>query len=442
MNVPTSAAAPVAGPPTTPSDTGGPAAPALDAAEALVSAPLNQIAQRLRSSLAAYVRSSALIIFTEECSGRPQKKAGSERITGRVSIEELEDLRSRHPSGSPWRGMAVIGGESRDVLTMKSATNALLVLADPRPSFDAGEDQTAVLEPVERLWRLAALRIQERVAEAPPSYLLESRAASTERARVTAEMTDEHSVILETMLAALRDRGQDDHTTRKIVTEMAASALVRLRTAEDLSSTLTEEAVSTAFERLQDQLRPLLRFTGIDVEFVAPPANGRALPGEVAHAARAVVRSLTLAMVEQPKLSRVRVQWDCDGENLLIKVRDDGEGQLSMGANIKRLRQQIDAIDGELTSDVIPGWGTEVWIGLPLDSRASLRHSNAATRLGRRELDVLQHLAAGKRNKSIAAELQISENTVKYHVRNIFRKLGVSSRTEAIAYAHGARAPV
>lgn len=53
-----------------------------------------------------------------------------------------------------------------------------------------------------------------------------------------------------------------------------------------------------------------------------------------------------------------------------------------------------------------------------------------------RELEVLRRVAAGKRNKSIAAELTLSERTVDRHVSNIFDKLGVSSRAAATAYAY------
>lgn len=49
-----------------------------------------------------------------------------------------------------------------------------------------------------------------------------------------------------------------------------------------------------------------------------------------------------------------------------------------------------------------------------------------------RELDVLRLLAAGKANKEIAAALFITEATVKAHVANVYTKLGVQSRTEAI----------
>jgi len=53
--------------------------------------------------------------------------------------------------------------------------------------------------------------------------------------------------------------------------------------------------------------------------------------------------------------------------------------------------------------------------------------------LTRRELEVLQMLAAGLGNKEIAARLEISEHTVKFHVASILGKLGAESRTEAVS---------
>ena len=50
-----------------------------------------------------------------------------------------------------------------------------------------------------------------------------------------------------------------------------------------------------------------------------------------------------------------------------------------------------------------------------------------------REQEVLQLILSGKTNKAIGAELGISENTVKTHVKNIYSKYNVSSRAEIIS---------
>ncbi|MEO8660893.1 MAG: response regulator transcription factor [Bryobacteraceae bacterium] len=52
-----------------------------------------------------------------------------------------------------------------------------------------------------------------------------------------------------------------------------------------------------------------------------------------------------------------------------------------------------------------------------------------------REIDVLRHLAGGNRNRDIAEQLFISEETVKVHVKHIMEKLGASDRTQAVAIA-------
>ncbi|TPV50957.1 helix-turn-helix transcriptional regulator [Pseudarthrobacter phenanthrenivorans] len=411
----------------------------LEAIAALATAPLMDIAHRLREALAPYWESSALVIFTEDCTGRPQKKAGAEAIISRVSIAELDTIRAslaEGEGGGMWRGEAGFGGAPRPVLALTSPSNALLVLSDPEQT----PDTSAPIDPrwvLHFLWTLAAERIREKVADAPPSYLIESRAASAERLRVTAELVDQHSTTLETLLAALRSPALADAAARTAATDVAAKALVGLRTLSDRTTDLVEEPVASAFQRLREDLRPLMNFSGIDVQFIEPPVNGRALPGEVAHAARAIVRGLVLAMVDQQGVRRIRTQWDCDGANLLINVRDDGPGELSASAPaMARLVQRVEALNGSMGVDVMPGWGADVAVVIPLDPPARPLAEAADWNLGERELEVLQLLAAGQRNRSIAAKLHISENTVKFHLRNLYRKIGASSRTEAMALAH------
>jgi DNA-binding NarL/FixJ family response regulator len=58
-----------------------------------------------------------------------------------------------------------------------------------------------------------------------------------------------------------------------------------------------------------------------------------------------------------------------------------------------------------------------------------------AAGLSVKEVEVLAELAQGKSNRQIAQTLWLSEQTVKFHLRNVYRKLGVANRTEALRLA-------
>ncbi|GAA1311544.1 hypothetical protein Psi02_55670 [Planotetraspora silvatica] len=102
----------------------------------------------------------------------------------------------------------------------------------------------------------------------------------------------------------------------------------------------------------------------------------------------------------------------------------------------------------------MPGWGmtTKLTFPLALSEAAATRiprpilaslpdeapGTDPLAGLGARELEVLERLALGHRNRTIAQELHISESTVKFHVANILTKLSVGSRGEAAAFFHSA----
>lgn len=73
-----------------------------------------------------------------------------------------------------------------------------------------------------------------------------------------------------------------------------------------------------------------------------------------------------------------------------------------------------------------------------LPSIRDVEEAVEATRsvLSKAELAVLEVLARGLGNKQIAAELSLAQQTVKFHLTNIYRKLGIATRTEAIRYAY------
>ena len=75
----------------------------------------------------------------------------------------------------------------------------------------------------------------------------------------------------------------------------------------------------------------------------------------------------------------------------------------------------------------------------PDDILAKIKSRSNRPSLTPREMETLEHLAAGLSNKRIAAEMGISEATVKLHITHVFEKLGVMDRTQAVTIAieHG-----
>jgi DNA-binding NarL/FixJ family response regulator len=72
---------------------------------------------------------------------------------------------------------------------------------------------------------------------------------------------------------------------------------------------------------------------------------------------------------------------------------------------------------------------------IPPEVSAQLAEHTGEDDLSSREIDVLRLIAAGNANKEIAAQLSITEETVKSHVTNILAKLGANDRTHAVTLA-------
>jgi len=128
----------------------------------------------------------------------------------------------------------------------------------------------------------------------------------------------------------------------------------------------------------------------------------------------------------------VLTTYDTD-EYIFDAIEAGAKGYLLKDASREDLFQAISAVHrGE--SLVQPGVASRV-----LDRLAQLtRQAGQAAEpqlLSDRELEVLQLMASGAANKQIASDLTISESTVKTHVTNIFQKLDVNHRTEAVTKA-------
>lgn len=81
--------------------------------------------------------------------------------------------------------------------------------------------------------------------------------------------------------------------------------------------------------------------------------------------------------------------------------------------------------------------GDEIWISPRVAAKLVPRRGKAseASGLTAREREILQRLAWGQRNEQIAEALHLTEGTVRNHLSSIYAKLGIHSRSEAVAWA-------
>jgi len=131
-------------------------------------------------------------------------------------------------------------------------------------------------------------------------------------------------------------------------------------------------------------------------------------------------------------LTRVLVYSALAGELQIIDaLRSGAHGYITKDAEPEALLRAIHAVyrdgsylDPAIASKVIGQLG-----------RVQERRASNGRRLTQRECAVLKGLSEGKRNRDIAADLFITERTVKYHLSSMYNKLNVSNRAEAIRFA-------
>lgn len=133
----------------------------------------------------------------------------------------------------------------------------------------------------------------------------------------------------------------------------------------------------------------------------------------------------------RPEMPIVMLTVSEDEEDLFAAIRAGARGYLLKDLEAAQLHTMIDAVArGEAA--ITPATAARIIRHL---STLGAAEGAAHDALTARELEVLRLVTVGRRNKEIAAELGISENTAKYHLRNILEKLHAQSRTEVAARA-------
>ena len=171
-----------------------------------------------------------------------------------------------------------------------------------------------------------------------------------------------------------------------------------------------------------------------DMEIVAAASNGR----EAVEFFRQHRPDITLMDLKMPVMGGVEAIQAIRGEFPSAKVivlstyegDDDIFRALEAGATSYLLKDTLAEDLVRVIREVFAG-------GRPLPAPVAKRLADRMRHpdLTARELDVLRLIARGMRNKEIAAQLGIGEETTQGHVKNILSKLGLHDRTEAVAVA-------
>jgi DNA-binding NarL/FixJ family response regulator len=141
-----------------------------------------------------------------------------------------------------------------------------------------------------------------------------------------------------------------------------------------------------------------------------------------------------LIKAEMPQIKIIILTVSDDEEDLFEAIKSGAEGYL-----LKNLRAEkfFDLLSGVARGEaaISPLLATKILEEFARQATRDTEPSPLKSEPTERETDVLRLVATGASNKEIAATLNITENTVKYHLRNIMEKLHLRNKAQVAAYA-------
>lgn len=117
-----------------------------------------------------------------------------------------------------------------------------------------------------------------------------------------------------------------------------------------------------------------------------------------------------------------------DGESLQRAIDLEADGIV---LKTEPPRQTVEAIRQVAAGQVVYPRAVHNWLLRRASRQQPPRSPSHSDDLSEREQEILALIAQGKPNQEIATELHLSENTIKYYLKNIYRKLQITNRTEA-----------
>ena len=169
-----------------------------------------------------------------------------------------------------------------------------------------------------------------------------------------------------------------------------------------------------------------------------------ALAGEAKNGAEAVERyralrpDVTLMDLQMPEMNGVdaiaAIRAEFSGARIIMLTTYKGDAQalraMKAGASGYLLKSALRNEMMDAIRTVHAGRPS-----IPVEIAMQIAHHAVADALSEREIEVLQCVARGSSNKDAAFRLQISEETVKGHMKHVLEKLGATDRTQAVTIA-------
>ena len=271
--------------------------------------------------------------------------------------------------------------------------------------------------------------MSEQPSDLPPLDRIDEPAADQAEAerRRLARLLDRRVVdslnLLLAQLSAYEQTLSAHQPSRLALAVLASLAQRVLQQVRDLEESLRpavldELGLEAALETLASQTR---RVYGLQVTCALERLPDRP-PSHVALALFRLAQDAIERAAEPARARQAHIRLERRAELLVLTLADDGAPEVERDL-IHTARERIARLGGSVEADVGPHGGLRLVAAIPVAAPAELTP---------REREVLRLLAEGMSNKAIARALGVSPRTVNFHLDNLYAKLGVASRTEAV----------
>jgi signal transduction histidine kinase len=208
-----------------------------------------------------------------------------------------------------------------------------------------------------------------------------------------------------------------------VLSSLARQVLQRARDIEDAlrPTVLDELGLEPALDALASQFR---RVYGLQISLAAERLRDRP-PRAVELALFRAAQDMLDRAVRHARAQHASMRLERRDERLILTLADDGDATVAT-ETLRAASRRIAQLGGAIETGTGPRGGLQIAIAVAVAPPPELTP---------RELEVLGLLAEGMSNKTIGGVLGVSPRTVNFHLDNIFSKLGVASRTEAVVYA-------